>query len=166
MPGCIRPPVVAIVYGGTFMATPVGGRVYELNTKLETSHSVCWTPPASVQDGMGVGAFLAYRLSRYGGPAVVAHQVTNEGTVLVTVAPEGYVPAAPPLQPVNDVSVVPVHATVPDEPNEIVFDPELNRPVAATAIVALGNVTAPLSVVLGEEGQYDGSVTVTDDAEL
>ena len=93
---------------------------------------------------------------------MVAHQVTG----LVTVAPEGYVPAVPPLQPVNDVPVVPVHATVPEEPNEIVFAPALNLPVAATGMVAFGRVTAALSVVVGEEEQYDGSVTVTDDAEL
>ena len=46
------------------------------------------------------------------------------------------------------------------------FVPELNLPVAATAIVALGKVTAALSVVFGDEGQYDGSATVTEDAEL
>jgi hypothetical protein len=86
--------------------------------------------------------------------------------VLVTVAPEGYVPGVPPLQPVNDVAVVPVHVTVPDEPNEIVFTPELNLSVAATEIVALGKVTEALSVVLGDEEQYGGSVTVTESAEL
>jgi hypothetical protein len=67
---------------------------------------------------------------------------------------------------VNDVAVFPVQVTVPDEPNEIVFVPELNLSVAVAAIVALGKVTAALSVVVGEEEQYDGSVTVTDDAEL
>ena len=143
-------------------ATTVVGRVYELNTELETSHSVRWTPPAPVHAAVGTDAFVAYRLSRYGGPLIVAHQVTG----LVTVAPEGYVPAVPPLQPVNDVAVSPVHATVPDEPNEIVFAPELNLSVAVAEIVALGKVTAALSVVVGEEEQYEGSVTVTDDAEL
>ena len=58
----------------------------------------------------------------------------------------------PPLQPVNDVAVVPVHVTVPDEPNEIVFAPELNLSVAATEIVALGKVTAALSVVARRGG--------------
>src|SRR4051794_24337263 len=97
----------------------------------------------------------------YGGPLVVAHHVTG----LVTVVPERYVPVAPPLQPVNEVDVCPVHVTVPEEPNEMVFVPELNRPVPATGIVAFGNVTLPLSVVAGDEGQYDGSVTVIDVAE-
>src|SRR3954463_16358955 len=98
----------------------------------------------------------------YGGPLVVVHHVTG----LVTVVPEGYVPAAPPEQLVNDVAVgIPVHVTVPEAPNEIVFDPELNRAVLPTEIVALGRVTAALSVVVGEDGQYDGSVTVTDVAE-
>jgi hypothetical protein len=144
------------------MATPVGGRVYELKTELETSHSARCKPPAPEQAAVGTDAFVAYRFSRYGGPLVVAHQVTG----LVTVAPEGYVPAVPPLQPVNDVAVFPVQATVPEEPNEIVFATELNLSVEATAIVALGKVTAALSVVAGEEEQYEGSVTVTDDAEL
>jgi hypothetical protein len=119
-------------------------------------------PPAPVQAAVGTDAFVAYRLSRYGGPLVVAHQVTG----LVTVAPEGYVPAVPPLQPVKDEPVIPVHATVPEDPNEIVFAPELNLSVAAAGIVAAGKVTAPLSVVVGAEEQYGGSVTVTDDAEL
>jgi hypothetical protein len=143
-------------------AATVVARVYEVKTELEKSHSALRAPPAPVQDARGTDAFVAYRLSRYGGPLVVAHQVTG----LVTVAPEGYVPAVPPLQPVNEVPVFPVHATVPEEPNEIVFAPELNLSVAATEIVALGKVTAALSVVLGEEEQYDGSVTVTDDAVL
>jgi hypothetical protein len=34
-------------------------------------------------------------------------------------------PAAPPVQPVKLVAVVPVHVTTPDEPTEIVFGPEL-----------------------------------------
>jgi hypothetical protein len=151
---------VAVVNVGA--ATSVVGRVYELKTELETSHSVRKAPPAPVQAVVGTDAFVAYRLNRYGGPLVVAHQVTG----LVTVAPVGYVPAVPPVQPVNDVAVFPVHATVPDEPNEIVFAPELNLSVAAAGIVAAGKVTAAPSVVVGEEEQYDGSVTVTDDAEL
>ena len=73
--------------------------------------------------------------------------------MLVTVAPEGYVPAVPPLQPVNDVAVFAVHITVPDEPNEIVFVPGLNLSVAAAGIAVAGNVTAALSVVVGEEEQ-------------
>jgi hypothetical protein len=133
-----------------------------VNTELSKSHSVRRAPPAPVQAVVGTDAFVAYRFSRNGGPLVVAHQVTG----LVTVAPAVYVPAVPPLQPVKDVPVVPVHVTVPEEPNEIVFAPELNLSVAAAGIVAAGNVTAALSVVVGEEEQYGGSVTVTDDAEL
>jgi hypothetical protein len=72
----------------------------------------------------------------------------------------------PPVQLVNDVAVFPVQVTVPEEPNEIVFVPELNLSVAVAEIVALGKVTAALSVVVGEEEQYEGSVTVTDDAKL
>jgi hypothetical protein len=74
-------------------------------------------------------------------------------TGLVTVVPEVYVPAAPPEQPVNDVAVLPVHVTVPEDPNEIVFLAELNLSVAATAMIAFGNVTAALSVVVGEDEQ-------------
>ena len=84
---------------------------------------------------MGTDAFVAYRLRRYVGPVVVAHQVTG----LVTDAPEGYAPAVPPL-PVNDVAVNPVQATVTEEANEIVAA-ELNLSVETTAIVALGKVT-------------------------
>ena len=58
-----------------------------------------------------------------------------------------------------------MHVTVPDEPNEMVFVPELNRFVLATAIVAFGKVTAELRVVFGPDEQYDGSVTVTEFAE-
>ena len=140
----------------------VAGRVYELKTELETSHLVHGVPPAFVQDAPATDAFPTYRLRVYGCPLVVAHHVTG----LVTVVPEGYVPEAPPLQPVNDVPVVPVHVTVPEAPNEIAFAVELNLSVAATEIVALGNVTALLSVVFGEKAQYGGRVTVTDDAEL
>ena len=78
-------------------------------------------------------------------------------------------PARPPVQPVNDVEVVCVHVTVPDEPNEMVFVSKLKLAVLATLIVALGRVTLLLRDVVeegGEAGQYDGSVTVTDDAEL
>jgi hypothetical protein len=91
----------------------------------------------------------------------VEHHVTE----LVTTVPDGYVPFVPPLQPVNVVDVFPVQVTVPDEPNEIVFVPELNRLVLATERVALGNVVLALNVVAGDDGQYEGSVTVTDVAE-
>jgi hypothetical protein len=85
----------------------------------------------------------------YGGPLVVTHHVTG----LVTAEPETYVPAVPPLQPVNDVEVFPVQVTVPEEPNEIVFVPELKRLVLTTPTVAVGRVTAALSVVVGDDVQ-------------
>jgi hypothetical protein len=147
VPGWNVPPPLTENVGA---ATTAVGRVYELKTELETSHFVDDVPPAPVHAPPATDALPAYRLSVYGGPLVVVHHVTG----LVTVVPEGYVPAAPPEQPVNDVDVGgPVHVTVPEAPNEIVFDPELNRPVLPTVIVALGRVMAALSVVLGEDEQ-------------
>jgi hypothetical protein len=62
VPGWILPPVVAVVNVGA--ATTAVARVYELNTELETSHWVRWTPPAPVQAAVGTERFVAYRLSR------------------------------------------------------------------------------------------------------
>jgi hypothetical protein len=118
-----------------------------VKTKLETRRPVDGTPPAPSQAAPATEAFAAYRLSVYGA-LVVTHHVTG----LVTDVPAGNVPA-PPLQPVNDAAVRVVHVTVPEEPNEIVFVPELNLPVAVTGTVELGSVTLPLSVVAGDDGQ-------------
>src|SRR5262245_8823076 len=48
-----------------------------------------------------------------------------ESVALATVVPVAYVPAAPPVQPVKLVSVIPVQVTAPEGPTEIVFEPEL-----------------------------------------
>ena len=98
----------------------------------------------------------------YGDEAPVVHHVTG----LVTVVPDAYVPAVPPLQPVKLVEVVPVHETVPEDPNEMVLLPVLNFVVEATAIVLAGRVTSLLSVVDGVVEQYFGRVAVTEEAEL
>ena len=87
-------------------------------------------------------------------------------TGLVTVVPDVYVPAVPPLQPVKLVDVVPLHETVPEAPKEIVLLPVLNFAVDATPIVLVGRVTALLSVVDGVVEQYFGRVAVTEEAEL
>src|SRR5262249_18075848 len=42
-----------------------------------------------------------------------------------TDVPVGYVPAAPPVQPVKLVALIPVQVTTPDAPTEMVFEPEL-----------------------------------------
>jgi len=160
VPGWIRPPVVPVVNVGA--ETTALGRVYEVKIAFETSQLVVEAPPAPVHAAPATVESAAYRLSVYGGPVVVAHHVTG----LVSVVPAGYVPAAPPLHPVNDVAVFAVQVTVPEDPSEIVFVPELNLSVAATEIDALGSVTSALSVVRGDEGQYEGTVTVTDEAEL
>ena len=120
MPGTIVPPPLTENVGAP---TTDGGRVYELKTELDMSHLVVVTPPAPVHAAPATDALAAYRFSRYGGPLVVAHHVTR----LVTAVPDAYVPAVPPLQPVKDVAVLVAHVTVPDEPNEMVFVPELNR---------------------------------------
>ena len=54
---------MVIVNVGGSQGGVAGSRVYEVNTELETSHSVRWTPPAPVQAGVGTDAFVAYRLS-------------------------------------------------------------------------------------------------------
>jgi hypothetical protein len=73
-----------------------------------------------------------------------------------TFVPDGYVPVRPPLQPMNDVAVFPVHVTVPDEPKEIVCGDQVNVDVSTTGIVVLGRVTLLLKVVSG------GPVSVQD----
>src|SRR5215218_3928474 len=73
-----------------------------------------------------------------------------------TFMPDGYVPARPPLQPLNDVAVFPVQVTVPDGPKEIVCGDQVNVDVSTTGIVLLGRVTLLLKVVSG------GPVSVQD----
>jgi len=146
VPGWIIPPPPTEKVGAE---TTVVGRVKAVKIALDTSHLVVATPPAPLHAAPATDAPAAYRLSTYGGPVVVAHHVTG----LVTAVPEAYAPAVPPLQPVNEVAVVPVHVTVPDEPNEIVFVPALKRCVPATGTVAFGRVTLELKVVPGADGQ-------------
>ena len=66
-----------------------------------------------------------------------------------TCLPDGYVPARPPLQPMNAVAVFAVHVTVPDVPKEIVFGDQVKVDVSTTGIVLLGRVTLLLKVVSG-----------------
>src|SRR3954469_16507955 len=54
-----------------------------------------------------------------------ATELAPEAVPRETVAPVAYVPALPPVQPVNVAAVMPVQVTAPDEPNEIVFRPGL-----------------------------------------
>ena len=112
------------------------------------------------------------RTSEYGrllpAPDVGVHHVTVVAEELVTIAPVGYVPASPPVQPVNAVFVAltPVHVTdvcVVELANEIVFDPDENAAVLATLIVPAGSVTALASVVLVHQ---PGNVSVIEDVEL
>jgi hypothetical protein len=98
----------------------------------------------------------------YGDEAPVVHHVTG----LVTVVPDAYVPAVPPLQPVKLVEVVPVHETVPEDPNEMVLLPVLNFVVEATAIVPDGRVTELLNDVDGVVAQYFGRAALTEEAEF
>ena len=84
-------------------------------------------------------------MSVKGADAPVTHHVRG----LITVVPDAYVPAVPPLQPVKLVEVLPLQVTVPDEPKEIVLLPVLNFEAEATEIVAAGKVTALDRVVEG-----------------
>ncbi len=54
-----------------------------------------------------------------------ATELAPDAVALATVVPVAYVPAAPPVQPVKLVTVIPVQVTAPEEPIEMVFGPEL-----------------------------------------
>jgi hypothetical protein len=72
--------------------------------------------------------------------------------------PDGYVPVRPPLHPMNDVAVFPVHVTVPEGPKEIVFGDQVNVDVSITGTVVLGRVTLLLNVVSGGPVSVQGVV--------
>src|SRR3954452_11925177 len=76
-------------------------------------------------------------------------ELVPDAVALKTGVPVGYVPAAPPVQPVKLVGVVPVHVTTSGDPTEIGFDPELKEAVLTTLIVVeAGSVETGLVVVV------------------
>src|SRR6478752_9606927 len=71
----------------------------------------------------------------------------------------GYWPAAPPVQPVKLVAVVPVHVIGPDAPKAMMFAPAVKFAVLTTPIVEFGRVRGfPVSFV-GPVSTYDVPVT-------
>ena len=75
-----------------------------------------------------VSSHCHFQLGLVGTLTSVPDQVTElapDAVALATVVPVAYVPAAPPVQPVKVVDVIPVQVTAPEEPTEIVFEPGL-----------------------------------------
>jgi hypothetical protein len=124
------------------------GTAGELNRELDTRALPHVTPVAEPHAP-------TYRRSAYGwllpAPEGGTHQVAVVDVVLATFAPDRYGPPVPPVQLVNCVDEVgPAHVIVPDEPMEIVFEPELNPSVLATVIVPAGSAAiVPFSVAVG-----------------
>src|SRR6476619_4400101 len=77
---------------------------------------------------LAVSCHCHFQLGLLGTLTSVPDQVVDplpEAVALATVVPLAYVPAAPPVQPVKLVAVIPVQVTTPEGPTEIVFVPEL-----------------------------------------
>jgi hypothetical protein len=115
---------VAVVPGGTDVLSGIttGTTAVAL---LTTSAAVGPVGFLTLPDAVSCHSHFHFGLVGTG--TSVPDQVTEPlvyDVYLTTVVPVAYVPAAPPVQPVNVVGVMPVQVTGPDEPTEIVFEPE------------------------------------------